>query len=332
VQTARVLRAGLGLSLVTLSLLAASARADERPVAEAIGVAAAPDEACVDGASLASAVRGWLGRDAIAVELEVAVEVGAESTTIHLRRSGASIGARTFDRLPTACADRRAVLALAIALAIDAALLESIGIAPLAAAPAAPTEPPPDPEPAPVEPPRAPAGERVAVSIEAEAVLAIEVLPDVALAGAASVAVLLGGGARLRAGVLATQRSGTPIAHGSAALSLVAGRIDGCYGRVVAAHILLGGCAGVLAGGVLAEGVGFAEVYAPTIPWVAGAVRAELRWLPWDVLALGVSVEGLFVMVRPRLDLGDGEGGTLAARILPPAGVAIALGAALLIE
>src|SRR5690606_3920344 len=97
-------------------------------------------------------------------------------------------------------------------------------------------------------------------------------------------------------------------------------------------RLFVGGCLGVLAGGLLSEGRDFAMTFAPAIPWVAAALRAEVRWLPWDVLALTLAAEGLSPVVRPRIELGDGRGGVLAARDLPPIGVMIALGVALLVE
>ena len=75
-----------------------------------------------------------------------------------------------------------------------------------------------------------------------------------------------------------------------------------------------------------------AVVRSAEIPWVGGAARAELRWMPVEVLALGLAFEGLFAIVRPRLDVGDGLGGVLDARSLPPAGLGVVLSAAMVIE
>ena len=329
-HTGPVLLRTASVLLVVLTA-AGPARAQERSLAEAITVA--EGDPCLDVDGLVAHVATWLGRDRIAAELgvvvetSVVVETGATDASFAITRAGERTATRRFDDLPVECADRRAVIALAIALALDAAVLESIGIP----APE-PERPPVHGEPDVPPPPRAPAGERPAFSLEAEGMLLVEVLPELALAGAVSIAGLLGGGFRLRGGVVATQRLGTAIGHGAAEMTLVAGRIDGCYAPAVTDGLLLGGCVGALAGALLAEGRGFAYVRTTEIPWIGAAARAELRWLPASALALGLAVEGLFSIVRPRLDVGDGAGGVLAARSLPPAGLGVVLSAAMVIE
>lgn len=314
---------------MVVASIPAGARAEDRPLAAAISVAS-PD-VCLEPDAVVAHVGSWLDRDVISSELGVVVEGDGDAVSFVVTRDGAPIATRRFDRLPPVCADRRAAIALAIALAIDAAILESLGITPAVAVEHA--EAPTDaPTPAPSPPSRAPPGERAALSIEAEALVLVEVLPDVALAGAVAVAWVIGGGVRLRVGVLATQRAGIAIATGAAELSLVAARLDGCYGRTVASGLLLGGCVGVASGVAMTQGRDFAVVFAPLVPWTAAAVRAELRWLPWDVLALTLAAEGVFSLVRPRLQVTDGVGGLLDSRTLPAAGLAIAIGAALVIE
>lgn len=318
-------------ALVTALATVAPARAQDRALGDAITIG--EGDPCLQAAGLVAHVGTWLGRDRIAAELGVIVESGGDEASFAITRHGEQTATRRFERLPAACEDRRAVIALAIALALDAAILESIGI------PAPQPAPPPGTAPVPVAPPEAPPpvprpppGERPAFSLEAEALLLVEVLPEVALAGGVAVAGLLGGGFRIRVGFLATQRIGTPLGRGSADAALLAGRVDGCFARTVAENLLLGGCVSALVGAVLSEGHGFATVRSAEIPWVGGAGRAELRWMPVDVLALGVGIEGLFSIVRPRLDVGDGFGGVLEARSLPPAGLGVAISASMVIE
>jgi hypothetical protein len=190
-----LLRAGPVLAVALA--VAGPARAQERSLAEAVTVA--EGDPCLDAEGLVAHVTTWLGRDRIAAELGVVVETGAADASFAITRADERTATRRFDDLPTECPDRRAVIALAIALALDAAVLESIGIA---APERPPTEPPEDPPP-----PRAPAGERPAFSLEAEGMLLVEVLPELALAGAVSVSALVGAGVRIRGGVVATSGS-----------------------------------------------------------------------------------------------------------------------------
>ena len=157
-------------------------------------------------------------------------------------------------------------------------------------------------------------------------------LPEVALGGAASVALFTGEGVRVRAGVLATQRIGTSLGRGGADLSLLAGRADVCYARTLENELSLGGCAGALAGVVFASGRDLPTVASAEVPWVALAARAEVRWMPADLLAISLALDALIPLLRPRLEVGDGSGGVLAARTLPVAGAAIVLGASLVID
>lgn len=317
-----VSHAGALAALVALLLAPCSiARAEDRPLAEAIVVSRS--DACVEADALVRQVATWLGRDGVDAALGVVVEVEGSAASFEITRDGQAVASRRFDRLPADCADRRAALALAIALGLDAAILDSLG---------APAEARADTPPPPPAAPRPPRGERLAFSLEGEALLLVEVLPELALAGAASVALSAGEGVRLRAGVLASQQVGTGLGRGHADLSLLAGRGDACYARTLEGEISLGGCASVLAGAVLAAGRGLPTVRSTEIPWVALDARAEARWMPADPLAISVAVEALFPVLRPRLEVGDGSGGVLHARTLPVAGIVIAIGAALVID
>lgn len=309
------------LALVGALLAPAPARAEEVEIAR---IVAAHGDACLAEPALAAQVAGWLGRERFEGELGVRVEAdaGSRGATIHIAHRGADVASRRFEHLPERCEDRRAVIALAIALALDAALLESLGVA----------APEHGERSEPTTPARPPAGERPALSLEAEALLFVELLPDVALAGSVAVAALLGEGVRVRLGAIATQRGGAPIASGSAELSLVGGRADGCFGRVVAPSVFVGGCAGAIVGAAFAEGRALLVTRTAEIPWVLAIGRAELRWLPLDALAFTVGFDAHFAIVRPRLEVGDGAGGIVDARSVPGAGVAIALGAAMVIE
>ncbi|AKF10382.1 hypothetical protein [Sandaracinus amylolyticus] len=324
----RVLRVALLIALVACCVAPAPTRAQERALTDAITVDGR--DPCLEAPRLATQVGAWLERDRIADALGVSVRTDAGATSFVITHGGEEVATRRFDRLPSECPDRRAAVALAIALALDAAILESIGIP--APAPAVAPTPTPDPTPPRVDPPPPPAGERPAFSIELEAWLALELLPDPALGGLLAVSWIIDPGVRIRGGVLATQLVGASVVPGGADVSLLTGRIDACVDRSVLPHVLLGGCAGVLGGALLTSGRDLPTVYAPVLPWAGAAVRAELRWLPVDPLALTIGAEGVFSFVQPRLDVGDGTGGVVASRSLSTAGLAIVIATALVIE
>ena len=117
-----------------------------QPVAEAVTVPA--DDACLSP-GLASPIATWLGRDEVRADLTVEVVIGDDAIGFVLRRAGEIRVERMLSPAPADCADRRAALGLAIAMALDAAVLEAFV--------------PPPPEPEPTEPRPARAGRRDAL-------------------------------------------------------------------------------------------------------------------------------------------------------------------------
>ncbi len=145
--------------LVAAALITAPARAEEAaplappappappatvPIAAALRIG---PNACFDAASLAPVLARWLQRDVI--DRRIVVEVTGQPDTpeglvLRVRRDGQLVGERRFPSLSAPCEEVRAAVGLAAALAVDATVLESLGVkaAPVIA-PAPPLEAPP---------------------------------------------------------------------------------------------------------------------------------------------------------------------------------------------
>lgn len=316
------------------------------PSGERVAVADAldldPGATCLEHDRLVEQVVTWLERDELDPRLTVAVvgdptEVRTLRFTLHDR--GTPIAERTFAPGPSSCDDLHSVVALAIALAVDATVLESVGITP-----APPTEPEPAPEPAPLPEP-----ERTETSEPSP-------LPDLAprprpwalrasLRGLLTVGVppTLGGGGQLgleagwrdlvdvQLGVLATSAGAQPVDAGAQssgeatlAVTLVAGRADACVGpqlRRVRPRL----CGGVLAGAALAEGRGFRDDYRATLPWLAVALGGDVRVGLSARTALSFGLDGLVSLVRPVFDVRE-DFEVRQLRELPRFGAAIGMG------
>ena len=302
-----------------------AAPADERPLSEAVSVASADE--CVTGAALAAHLGSWLGRDTLDARIVIVVEVGAGEAAFEILADGASVGTRRFDRLPAECADRRAVISLAISLALDDGVLDAFtappalgtgeavaGAAPALVLASVPTPPAAD--------------ARVGVALEIEAAALVGLLFDPVLLGAVDVRVLLPDGLSLRVGAIVSGVAAGALGAGQVEVALRGGRASVCLGRVVAAPVAIEGCLGAWAGAVHAEGRGFSADRAVDLGLVAPTARIAVRIEPLPWLAFFVGIEGVVSVLRPRVlvegsgtgrDLGDvglsiGGGGALVLR------------------
>ncbi len=290
------------------------------------------DDACL-ASGLAEPVAAWLGRQAVEGDLRVEVTTDTNTMGFVLRRAGEVRVERSLSPVPAECSDRRAALGLAIAMALDAAVLEAL-VPPPPEPSDEPVRPPPDdtmlPDPDPasddVEPdvpdPLAPAFRLAAV---AEAHATLGVLPRAAFGAELGVE---GGGLpwldlRVTGGFVAglpTALSEGQISTqlGWAALGLCPAR---AFGRV---RVRL--CAGVAAGALLANGSGFAQSQRVRLAWVAVRTGADLDvWLSSRV-ALRVGGRLLTPVVRGRLAVRDPTDELVASAEPAAAGGHAALG------
>jgi hypothetical protein len=263
---------------------------------------------CLDAPVLAQRVSTWLGRPEVDSRLEVRVDATKDKMGFEVLRKDKLIAERRFSRTVRDCADRRAALGLAIALAIDATILESIGV---------PSER--------VEPGKQQT-DRFVLSIPVSGHAMFEVLPEVT--------------AGIQAGFEASwERFGfavsglvtTPVTvgvePGRADVLLAAGRVDGCIykwldrGRLAA-------CPGFAIGRLSAQGKDFDQSLEPEVLWAAATLRLAARLHLIGPFSLEVSADGLLSVVRPHLQVKERDTGrTVTDKALPIAGASLGLGA-----
>jgi hypothetical protein len=324
---ARAIRTGAAaLAMVSVAMARpARAEAPEAPIAEVLRV---EPNACFDAAALVPHVASWLGR--ATVDRRIAVEVrgqprSAEGIDLTVRRDGLVVGGRRFPRLEAPCEEVRAAVGLAVSLAIDATILDALA-APRPPAP--PTPPPPSPPvPTPPTPTPAPPPARAfpGVSAALEAAAVYGALPG-PVAGAAPAANLaLSPRFELRFSGLFTAESSTRLRLRTVSSALAAGRIDACAAFPVG---LARGraCMGALAGQLRTDTTGPTFTYSPAAPWVAAAVRFDLR-VPFTAqIGAVLSTDILVPFLRANLEVLDASGATAASRRLSPVGGSLGIG------
>jgi hypothetical protein len=309
-------------------------RAQVRSVEDALAVD--PGATCLESSRLATQVRAWMELREIDERLVVDVRGDRDEPTrvsFTIILDDEVIAVRRFDSAPDTCADLHAVVGLAIALALDATVLETVGVANKAQAADEPSSDEDGDSKAEAE-----------AGVQAE----LEVDPDpqrdwaLRVSGEAGVslgappgiggyaALFLEAGWRERLDIRIGPHGGSsgpqPAGSESTLIWALAGRSDVCVGgrlRVVRPR----GCLGVLLGAAFAEGRGFVEDRAARLPWVALPVGGDLRIMVAKRVELEIGGELLLNAVRPAFDFVDDSGFRQAARVFPRFAGTFGLGA-----
>lgn len=347
-------------ALVALGLgggvaLPAYAQPASRPIADAIALG---PSTCLEKKEISNQVAMWLGRQEIDQRLDITIDDMAKGVRFTVKRDGVTLGERTLDVKRVPCEEIHAAVGLGVASAIDATILGSLGIPPAPAVTdtwAPPTEPAPPPAPVSLEPyspsmmtasgpmlvpparplpplPPVADGPRKPPYFTAtlEGIVLIEVLPKVTLGVVPAAELTVFRGFDLRLSALATGQTTVDIAGGTADTGLIAARFDACAVLYIKEDVgRLRGCAGLVAGGVTAEGFGFDDPRAVVSPWVAPSVRADVRWSIVPIFGLVVGVEGFFPGLKPELQVVDGTGKVFRVVDFPLAGVGVSFGPSL---
>lgn len=312
-------------------------------VAVADALVVEPGATCLEHDRLSEQVVGWLGADALDPRLTVVVEgddIEVRTLRFTLRDRGRVLAEREFSPGPSRCDDLHAVVALAIALAVDATVLETTGVAEPEPQPEPRPEPEPQPEPqpepkletSPDEPvPGSPAHvdlssppPRWELRGQLRGLLAYGVPPEVGGGGMLGLELSHKSLVDLQLGVQATSSGSERIDGGRLAVTLVGGRVDACVGPRIG-EIRPRGCLGLLVGSALAEGQGFSTDYRVALPWAAGTFGGDVRVGLTPRVRLSFGLEGLVTVVRPVFDLREGpEARTL--RELPRFGALFGVG------
>jgi hypothetical protein len=327
----------VALSVASLGVVPA-AHADARPLGDVLVVSGS--DGCIDRDGLVEAVAAWLGTDRVQPRLSVLVQVSEPSRpgrplVVVLLEDGAPRATRAFDRLPRACSDRRAIVSLAIALAMDANLLSRTAPSEVRGEsfrPGAEAEetraggsnrPAPAPRVPPAAAPRPDDGLRLALGLEVAAGFGLLSAP-IALV-AADVVSFLGRRASLVLGGVASSTASSTLGAGVAMARLVGGRGFACLSRpsgTVSATL----CGGALVAAVIAEGRGYDHDRRDVAPLVDGLARAQIGVRLGAGVEVHVAVDGALGLVRPRFVVQAGGHRTAAASSVPPVGLALSAG------
>ncbi|MCS6799559.1 MAG: hypothetical protein NZ898_13730 [Myxococcota bacterium] len=276
------------VGLASLAGAASAGAQARRPLGESVSVSSSAADDCLVHAPLVEAIGAWLNRAELDARLLVLVEASERTASFTVMRDGEITARRRFERLPSTCADRRALVSLAVALALDHTLLDV-----LAAEPSPVTD---SPHEAPTEgdatPPTAVTSDaarhgtaRARPTSDWTASIGAWVGPRIARTGMGAVALSLGidralsspgaSRAHVRLEIAASDEHERGLDRGVLLSRWIAARLAGCL-----AHDLGGarveGCAGLESGLLLARGSGYDENRSVTLGFAAGLLAAGL--------------------------------------------------------
>jgi hypothetical protein len=301
------------------ALVPGRARAAEpaRPLGEAITVE--PGATCLDAATLVEHVQSWVGGDTLDADVVVDVRGSPDQPRVvgfRMLRGGQVLAVRRFDPGPSRCEQLHAVLGLAIAMALNASLVEDLARTAI-----------PAPRPAPLVAP--PAVESLAPwAIAVDALVAVAVLPDPAPGIEARIEKALTPTFRARLDLLAVLAPGESFAGapGHFETWLLAPRLDLCAAFELAPRVRPRACMGLSAGALRAQGYSYPLPQSTFIRWLAVAnelgVAADLsrRW------SIDASAALILPVARNSIVLRDYSGNVLQRRELAPVGWIFGLG------
>jgi hypothetical protein len=291
------------------------------PLADALHV---EPNACFDAGSLAPVLQRWLKRDALDPRLRVEITgqpQSADGLSLRVLRDGVLVGERHFPGLSAPCEDVRAAVGLATAFALDATVLESLGMKPVQP----PTSPPPAPPlPAPPPPP-APSRSwpRFDVSVEPGALFGVLPAPTDAIV--AAFGVRLAPPFEIRLSGVASAAAPLSLDGRSFGVTLLAARAEGCaafWARWIGGR----GCAGAAAGRLLASSTDARSPASQTVPWAAAVARADVRVPLTPRFGLVLGADAIVPLTRPHFVILGPTGASIASAGLPVLGGAVTFG------
>lgn len=297
------------------------------PVADAVEVSAGTT--CLDEARTVEHAVRWLERDRIDARQRIEVRAEVDRVVLVVRTDGAIVVERSLSPVPADCADLHAAVGLALALAVDASVLESLGVTAPAPTPlpAEDSEPAPEPTPPPVDAP--PPRRRPLVGIELGATTMVGVPRGVAFGAAITGQLGVLPWLDVEVGIVAT--GGLPVAvdPGEVVPVLTFARAGLCPRRDLSPRIALRGCIGVDAGGLLAFGRAFDEALLARLPWFAARTGIDLDVAVARRAALRLGLDAIVPVVRTEWAVEDGMGGVLAREGAANFGGALSIGVVL---
>jgi hypothetical protein len=262
----------------------------DQPITTALDVVAGAT--CLEEGPLETEVQTWLGHDRLSADLHVHVtgdERDARSVVFRIVRQGKT-RERRFNHLPPDCEDATAVVALAIALSIDATVVPELARAQAGDdANASPSAPP----------------ERV---FAAQVAAGYEVLPGASLGAAVGIEYGLFGWLSVRADALGQFSWSNSIQGATGVFDAVALAVapQVCAGGPVAPRVRFELCSGAAAGLVHVQGRGYAVSRSATGSWIVASGGARVLFEAGISWALDVG--GVFPLHVPAFQAQNGAG------------------------
>jgi hypothetical protein len=292
-----------------------------------------PGATCLDRSTLLTDLRSWRDHDRIDPRISIRVLGSTEHahTLGFVVKVGDEIAVeRRFAPAPASCPDLHAVVALALAIALDDTLASSLGIVvvePAAVEQILPGEgdvPLLEPTPRDAEP-AADTRRGPALALSFAAAAFVGITPALSGGGELFFDIRPLEHFDLRLGALATHLPNFALDRGRVGITVAAGRLDLCWGSTPT-RVRLRACAGAAGGATVAAGHEFSTNFRRTIPWLAAITSLDLALHIVGPLALELRVEGVFPLQRTRIDVRSDGGQLLASQQMAPAGVVIAVG------
>jgi hypothetical protein len=290
---------------------------------------------CLDEARVVEHVVRWLERDRIDARQRLEVRAEVDRVVLVVRTEGAVVVERSLSPLPADCADLHAAVGLALALAVDASVLESLGVAAPPDPPRAPAEDSeraPEPTPPPIE--DAPPRRGPLVGIELAATTMVGVPRGVAFGAAITGQLGVASWLDVEVGLVAT--GGLPVAvapstayAGEVVPVLTFARAGVCPRRDLGPRVALRGCAGLDAGGLLAFGRAFDETRLARLPWLAARTGIDLDVAVAPRAALRFGLDAIVPVIRTEWAVRDGSGAVLGREDAASLGGALTIGVVL---
>jgi hypothetical protein len=294
------------------ALAEGNVQGNEKALTDAIDVH--PGATCVELGPLAQDVETWLGADTVDADVWVRVEGSTDdprTVSFEMGRGDRVLARRRFAPGPERCEHLEAALGLAIALAIRVSLLDEI---------VGPRQEPP--------PARPPVEARRPWAVGVVPAVSLGVLPGAALGAGVSAERYLPPNFALRLGALGLATRDRTFATGPGAFDaeILALRLDACVRFEFVPRLSGVGCAGILAGELLAQGHDFASSRSASSAWVAAASAFGLALGLSDRWSLSAEASLVAPLAHTQVEVLSAAGTVAETRDLSSAGVTLTLG------
>lgn len=317
---------------LALILLVRGAAADEtRALSDALTV---DDTQCIDREALAAETAAVIGSGSLDTRIAVAVHHEPGTLAFRITREGTVVGERSFGDAGMTCKRMTQALAVALAVSLDATILERLGAAPKRKEAQIAT---PEPPPIVAAPPRSERPRVAAPPLHASLSIRAAMLGLAGVLPRPSLGFEVGASYRfarvpVEVGLAAfgTKTNDVAFAGGRLDVGLIAAKARACiaahYGRIRPAA-----CGGVAGGAMSGQGFGFAPGFSRTNPWIAGVGGLEVGFRVVTWLEIAMILDAAVPFAAPRYDVVDGTGLTIASERASPIGGTLGLAVGLVL-